>query len=259
VKDDFLNMTQSNSTPRLFVEAALVPGADLHLAPSQAHYLSHVMRRKAGDGLFLFNGRDGEWSGVVETAAKKKCSVTVERQVRAQASEPGPWLAFAPVKKARTDFIVEKATELGALRLCPVFTRHTNSTRINIERMRAHTIEAAEQCRRLTVPEIAEPETLEELTAGWPKDRRLFVLDERGAGRPIAGALEDLRDGAGGLSRDCGFLIGPEGGFDAGELDALEKLVFVTGLDLGPRILRAETAALAALACWQAVIGCDLN
>jgi 16S rRNA (uracil1498-N3)-methyltransferase len=259
VKEDFFTMPQSNSNPRLFVEADLAPGADLSLDPSQAHYVSHVMRRKTGDGVFLFNGRDGEWSGVVETASRKKCSVAIEGQIRVQAPEPGPWLAFAPVKKKRTDFIVEKATELGATHLRAVFTQHTNSARINIERMRAQAVEAAEQCRRLTVPEIAPPETLEELTNGWPRDRRLFVLDERGAGRPIAGALRDLRTNAGGLPQDCGFLIGPEGGFAAAELDALGKLDFVTSLDLGPRILRAETAALAALACWQAVVGCDDN
>jgi len=241
----------------LFVEAALVTGAGFILAPSQAHYLSNVMRLKAGDGIFLFNGRDGEWSGVVGSLSKKKCTVTVESQVRAQMDAPGPWLAFAPIKKARTDFIVEKATELGVSRLCPVYTRHTNSARVNIERMRANAIEASQQCRRLTVPEIAQPNALEKFIDGWPKDRRLFVLDERGAGQPIAEALEDLRSGSGGLSQDCGFLTGPEGGFDAGELDALGKLDFVIGLDLGSQILRAETAALAAMACWQAVVGCN--
>ena len=250
-------MTRSISNPRLFVEAALETGADFILDPSQAHYLSHVMRLEAGDGIFLFNGRDGEWSGVVGNPGKKKCSVTVENQVLAQADEPGPWLAFAPVKKARTDFIIEKATELGASRLCPVFTRNTNSARVNFERMRANAIEASEQCRRLTVPEIAQPVALEDLTNGWPKDRRLFVLNERGAGQPIAEALEGLRSGSGGLSQACGFLTGPEGGFDSSELDALGKLDFVIGLDLGPQILRAETAALAAMACWRAVVGCD--
>ncbi|MBT3306113.1 MAG: 16S rRNA (uracil(1498)-N(3))-methyltransferase [Alphaproteobacteria bacterium] len=248
-------MNLPNSAPRLFVEAALATGAALSLAPSQAHYLSHVMRLKVGDGIILFNGRDGEWSGVVDTAGKKNCSVTVADQVREQSPEHGPWLAFAPVKKTRTDFIVEKATELGAMRLCPVFTRHTNSARVNVERMRAHSVEAAEQCRRLTVPEVASPESLEKLIAEWPTGRRLFVLDEHGAGFPIAEALEDLRTGADGLSHDCGFLVGPEGGFDVGELDALGKLEFVTRIDLGPRILRAETAALAALASWQAIAG----
>jgi len=257
VKDNDFKMTQSNSNPRLFVEAGLAQGMELNLAPSQAHYLSHVMRLAMGDGVCLFNGRDGEWSGVIETPGKKKCSVTLEDQVRAQVDEPGPWLAFAPLKKARTDFIVEKATELGASRLSPVFTRNTNSARVNIERMRANAIEASEQCRRLTIPEITGRVTLEELTNGWPKDRRLFVLDESGAGQPIAGALGALRSGSNGLSQDCGFLTGPEGGFGADELDALGKLDFVIGLDLGPRILRAETAALTAMACWQAVIGSD--
>ncbi|MBC8337624.1 MAG: 16S rRNA (uracil(1498)-N(3))-methyltransferase [Alphaproteobacteria bacterium] len=243
-------MTLSNSNPRLYVEGSLVLGGGLTLSPPQAHYLCHVMRLKAGDRVALFNGRDGEWSAVLENAGKKTCDVRVEHQFRDQTEDPGPWLAFAPVKKTRTDFIVEKATELGASRLCPVFTRHTNSARINSGRMAAHVIEAAEQCRRLSVPEIAQPQTLDELLADWPNDRRLFVLDESGAGRPIAEALAELRPG-----RECGFLSGPEGGFGPEELDALRKLEFVTNLDLGPRILRAETAALAALACWQAVVG----
>jgi len=248
-------MAKTKSTPRLYVDAGLGPETRLALEPSQAHYLAHVMRLGPGDGVILFNGRDGEWFAVIEMVGKNGCPVRIERLLRRQEKESGPWLAFAPVKKSQTDFIVEKATELGASRLCPVFTQNTNSARINLDRMRANAVEASEQCQRLTVPDIDEPVTLERLMAGWPLGRRLLVLDETGAGQPIARALEDLRGGNGGLSPDCGFLTGPEGGFDAAELDALRKLDFATGVGLGPRVLRAETAAIAALSCWQALLG----
>ena len=159
------------------------------------------------------------------------------------------------MKKSQTDFIVEKAAELGASRLCPVFTQNTNSTRINLDRMRANVVEASEQCQRLIVPAIDEPVTLARLMAGWPTDRRLLVLDETGAGQPIATALTGLQKGPDGISHECGFLTGPEGGFDKAELDALRKLDFVTAVGLGSRVLRAETAAIAALSCWQALLG----
>lgn len=248
-------MVKTKPAPRLFVEPGLGPETRLALDSSQAHYLGHVMRLKAGDGVVLFNGRDGEWSAVIETIGKNNCPVTTGKRLRPQETEPGPWLAFAPVKKSQTDFIVEKAVELGVSRLCPVFTRNTNSTRVNLDRMRANAIEASEQCRRLTVPVLDEPVTLERLMADWPLGRRLLVLDETGAGQPIAAALAGLRKGPDGISHECGFLTGPEGGFDAAELDALRKLDFVIGVGLGPRVLRAETAAIAALSCWQAFLG----
>ncbi len=237
---------------RLFVDASLAAGSPVELGPDQIHYLRNVMRFRAGDGVALFNGKHGEWSVAIGDLGKNRSVVTPERLLRKQMPEPGPWLVFSPLKKARTDFLVEKATELGVSRLCPVITRHTQSARINRDRMKANAIEAAEQSERLTVPEIAEPETLEKLTAGWPSTRRLMVLDETGGGRPIVQVLSDLRDGNGADTVESGFISGPEGGFDAGELDALRKLDFVTAVDLGPRTLRAETAALAALACWQA-------
>lgn len=248
-------MTKTKTSPRLFVDTDLGPEKPLVLGVAQAHYLGHVMRLGRGDRIRVFNGRDGEWSAVIEKLEKSRCSVTLDQQLQIQNPEPGPWLSFAPVKKTQTDFIVEKATELGAARLCPVFTGYTNSTRINLERMRARAIEASEQCGRLTVPDIAEAMTLDKFMETWPSNRRLLVLDETGAGRPIAGVLEGLRDGPNGLSHDCGFLSGPEGGFEASELDALKKLDFVTGVGLGQRVLRAETAALSALACWQAILG----
>lgn len=255
LNDDFPAMTKAKTIPRLFVDAGLGPESSQSLKPAHAHYLGHVMRLRAGDGVRLFNGRDGEWSAVIENFGKSSCSVNIDGLLRPQKTEPGPWLAFAPVKKTQTDFIVEKATELGASRLCPVFTSRTNSARINLDRMRAHAIEASEQCGRLTVPDFAGPETLDRLMTEWPQDRRLLVLDESGAGQPIAEVLAGLHGKGDTGSEICGFLAGPEGGFEASELDALRKLDFVTGVGLGWRILRAETAALAALACWQAILG----
>lgn len=248
-------MRNTNTSPRLFVDDAIAADSALVLDPAQAHYLGHVMRLKAGDEVRLFNGRDGEWSAVIKNLNKNNCLVTIKGLLRPQNAESGPWLAFAPVKKTQTGFIVEKATELGVSRLCPVFTSRTNSARVNPDRMRARAIEASEQCGRLTVPEIAAPETLQRFTDEWPAERRLLVLDESGAGQPIAKVLENLHHVSGGLSPECGFLSGPEGGFEASELDALRKLDFVTCVSLGRRILRAETAAMSALACWQAILG----
>ncbi|MFQ5764977.1 MAG: 16S rRNA (uracil(1498)-N(3))-methyltransferase [Rhodospirillales bacterium] len=248
-------MTPPNTQPRLFVDAALTAEGRLRLDGVQAHYVNHVMRLGAGDGVVLFNGRDGEWSADIEALGKNRCSVVIGRRLRPQEAEHGPWLAFAPIKKAGTDFLVEKATELGASRLLPTITRRTNSARVNLNRLHAHAVEASEQCGRLTVPEIEAPAALERLASGWPADRRLLVLDESGEGQPIADVLADLKGGGSDPPPSCGFLSGPEGGFDPGELDALRKLDFVNAVGLGSRILRAETAALAALACWQALIG----
>jgi 16S rRNA (uracil1498-N3)-methyltransferase len=248
-------MTPYKPKTRLFVDTGLAAGASMEISEAQSHYLSHVMRLDAGDGVVLFNGRDGEWSALIGSLAKKRGKLTAEELLRPQSPEPGPWLAFAPIKKAATDFIIEKATEQGVSRLCPVFTKNTNTTRINPDRFRAHAIEAAEQSQRLTVPEIMEAQTLDQLITGWPAGRVLLHLDESGGGRPIAEVLAGMRGQGGGDETSCGFLSGPEGGFDAGELDALGKLDFVTGVDLGPRVLRADTAALSALACWQALLG----
>ncbi len=222
------------------------------LERAQSHYLTHVMRLAEGDAVALFNGRDGEWRAVIAGGGRHAATLHCENQTRPQRTEPDVWLAFAPLKKTPTDFLIEKATELGASRLMPVFTRHTAAERVKVERLRAHAIEAAEQCERLSVPEVAEPVTLERLLADWPAGRRLLVLDETGGGRPIADVLAGSGDGPPPVH---GLLIGPEGGFAAAELDALRKLSFVTPLGVGPRILRAETAALAALSCWQALVG----
>lgn len=243
------------SKTRLYVEEPLAADAVLTLTDGQANYLARVMRLQSGDTVLVFNGRDGEWQARVAHPRRQACTLSVARQVRPQRAEPGPWLLFAPIKKTAIDFIVEKATELGVCRLCPVFTLHTTASRVNLERLRAHAIEASEQCERLTVPVIENPLLLADLAGRWPEDRTLLVLDEHGRGAPIADVLAaDSRAGRG-WERPPGILAGPEGGLAASELDALARLPFVTRVTLGPRILRAETAALAALACWQAIAG----
>jgi 16S rRNA (uracil1498-N3)-methyltransferase len=231
---------------RLHVHETLAANTRVAATTAQAHYLKNVMRRAAGDDVLLFNGRDGEWRAAIDTLDRKGSAFAVQEQTRPQAAEPGPALLIAPVKRAPLELIVEKATELGAQSIRPVITRRTNSERINLERLGAIAVEAAEQCERLTVPELHAPRPLAEIVQSWPAGHRLYVMDETGVGTPIAAALSAETDGM------PAFLIGPEGGFEQTELDALRKLNFVTAVGLGPRILRAETAALAALACWQA-------
>jgi 16S rRNA (uracil1498-N3)-methyltransferase len=234
----------------VFVEADLAPGAVVSATPAQAHYLVRVMRRKTGAAVRLFNGRDGEFAARVEQDGRTGCRLAVDRQVRPQRAEPGPTLLFSPLKKDAVDFLAVKATELGVARLAPVFTRFTTSGRVNRARLAANATEAAEQCGRLTVPAVDPPCPLQRRLAAWPDRIRLWVCDPgsgQAAGEAFAGA-------AGSAPAPC-LLIGPEGGFAADELDALKALHFVSTVSLGPRILRAETAAVAALACWQALAG----
>lgn len=240
------NEMAEKSSIRLYVDAPLEAGAAVPLDRGQSHYLVNVMRQTVGAPVSLFNGRDGEWQGEITAADKKAAFVSVVSRVRPQEPAPDVWLLFAPLKKDRTDFLIEKATELGASKLVPVTTQFTQSSRLNTERARATAVEAAEQSRRLTVPEVSEAVTLNHVLADWPEDRRLIFLDESGHGAPLA---EVLAGNTGALA----FLIGPEGGFAPGELDALRNLTFSVAADLGPRILRAETAAAAALAIRQSL------
>lgn len=234
---------------RLFVDEALAPGQELLLSGKPAHYLMHVMRRKVGDGLRLFNGRDGDWRGCLIAGGRHGCRVRVETLSRPQQPEPGPWLAFAPLKKSAQDTLVAQATELGVECLMPVLTSHTSVSRVNSERLHAQVVEAAEQCERLTIPALAEPRSLPALLAEWPADRSLLFADERGNGLPMAEAAAPDRRAM------AGVLIGPEGGFSEEEVDLILAHPSARSVDLGPRILRAETAAVAALACWQALRG----
>lgn len=238
---------------RLFVEAGLAAGQEVSLDDAQAHYLRNVMRRPEGAPLLLFNGRDGEWRATLSARGKKGAAAEVAERTRPQEPEPDVWLCFAPVKRARIDYIAEKATELGTSVLQPVVTQHTAVERVNVGRLRANAIEAAEQTERLTVPEVRESIDLGRLLNGWPAERRLLMCDETGGGPPIADVLRALDDAA--RKAPWAIVIGPEGGFAEAELAALRRIKNVTSVGLGPRILRADTAALAALACWQALVG----
>jgi 16S rRNA (uracil1498-N3)-methyltransferase len=240
---------------RLFVEEVLGAGTVLALDRDRAHYLKKVLRAALGDSVGLFNGRDGEWRARIAAFAKHGAALEVEAQTRPQAPEPDLWLVFAPVKRARIDFIAEKATELGASALVPVMTRRTVVARVNIDRLRANAVEAAEQTERLSVPEIREAVSLDRLLAAWPAGRRLILCAEAGEARPIAEALRGLASESQASSGAWAVMTGPEGGFAPAELDGLANLPFVTAVGLGPRILRADTAALAALACFQAILG----
>jgi 16S rRNA (uracil1498-N3)-methyltransferase len=237
------------SSTRLFFDAPLAEGANVTLEDSQANYVRNVMRMGVGDGLLLFNGRDGEWGARIAEAAKKRVTLLIERQTRPQTSPNQLRYLFAPLKHARLDYMVQKAVEMGAARLSPVLTRRTQASRVNLERMRANAIEAAEQCGVLSIPLIDEPVELEKALAGWPGEERLVFCDEDS---DHADPIEALRPLAGG---PIAVLIGPEGGFDPVERRALLALPGVVRLSLGPRILRADTAAVAALALVQAAVG----
>ena len=235
---------------RLFTSATLFAGARTILDAHQAHYLRNVLRLEKNDRIALFNGRDGEWSAVIVTLSKKGGEAAVEVLRRPPAAEPNLWLLFAPIKHARVDYLAQKATELGVARLVPVLTDRTTVGRVNTDRLAANALEAAQQTGRLTVPEVAAPARLLDALAGWDPARRVMLCDESGKGPPVFEGLRGVpRGGA------WAVLIGPEGGFSEGELDALRKLDFVMPVSLGPRLLRADTAAVAALACWQAALG----
>jgi len=230
---------------RLHVTGALSAGGSIMLADDQAHYLRHVLRLEAGQAVALFNGRDGEWRAVIAEAGKKGVRLDVETQLRQQQPGVDVWLCFAPIKQGRIEMIVEKATELGVGRLLPVITRRTQMQKVNTERLAAHAREAAEQCERLDVPEVAAAVTLEKLLQDWPQDRKLFVCAERND----APSLLIAAKGEG----PCALLIGPEGGFAPEELTQIMALPQTVAVSLGPRILRAETAAIAALAILQSI------
>ena len=231
------------SLPRLFVTTALGDGARVELDAGQANYLGNVLRMKAGAELLLFDGASGEWLARIAEVGKKRMTLTVERRTREPETIPDVWLAFAPVKRARIDWLVEKATELGAARLIPVTTHRTVVERMNLERLRAHIVEATEQCGRTVRPELAEPITLTRFLQD--STRVLYFADESG-GEPAGQAFKP------GASM---ILTGPEGGFTDDERAAIRAAPNAIAISLGPRILRAETAALAALAAYMAVAG----
>jgi 16S rRNA (uracil1498-N3)-methyltransferase len=233
------------SLPRLFVEQNLSEGLSLTLDGPQANYLGAVMRLGPGDGVKLFDDRSGEWLAEVVEAGRKRVQLAVTRHLREREAVPDLWLLFAPIKRGRIDWLVEKATELGVARLVPVTTQRTIVDRLNTERLRAHAIEAAEQCERTALPDLAEPSKLSALLRDWPDDRILFFADEEG-GEPLARLT---------TAGPAAILIGPEGGFTDGERESIRALPQTRRVSLGPRILRADTAALAAISLWMAAAG----
>jgi 16S rRNA (uracil1498-N3)-methyltransferase len=235
---------------RLFVDASLFSGANVTIEGAQAHYLLHVMRARTGDKVRLFNGRDGEWRAEIIEAGRRNLKLVCNARIEPQTEVPDLWLAFAPIKKTPADYVAQKATELGVRVLQPVLTRRTVARRVNPDRLRANAIEAAEQSGRLSVPEIREMQELDALLREWPRERRLLFCDEAG-GAPIADALT----GARGQRSTWGVLTGPEGGFAPEERALIRDLPFALPVTLGPRIVRADTAALGALAIWQAICG----
>ena len=232
---------------RLFIDHPLAEGQAVPLNPDQAHYLSAVMRQGPGDEILVFNGRDGEWLTRIERIAKRGGDLVAQAARAPQLDPPDLWLVFAPIKKARTDFIVEKAAEMGCARILPVQTDHTNSERIRQDRLQAHAVEAAEQCGGTFVPEVADLTPLARLLDGWDGQRRILWADEA-----LVGPAQTLSGLPGG---PWAILIGPEGGWSESERKRLRAMECVTRISLGPRILRADTAAVASLALWQASLG----
>jgi 16S rRNA (uracil1498-N3)-methyltransferase len=232
---------------RLFIPQDLAAGAALALDEGQSRYLAAVMRAAVGDELALFNGRDGEWRARVARVGKRDVALTVETLLRPQASGPDLDLVIALVKRARLETIVEKAAELGARRVRPVITERTNADHTRVDRLQAIAVEASEQTGRLDVPQVLEPLKLERMLAEWDHPRKLLFCDEAGDAQPVLHAVADLGPWA--------ILIGPEGGFSPRERDVLRALPYATPATLGPRILRADTAAISALTLWQAAVG----
>ncbi len=237
------------SAQRLFVEHDLAPGVAVACAPEQVNYLRNVLRLADGAEILIFNGRDGEWKATLRITGKRTCSLEPVERIRAQQDGPDIHYVFAPLKRARLDYMIQKATELGVARLQPVLTRHTIAERVNLDRMRANAIEAAEQCGILRIPDIGEPARLDRLIAAWDPARPLVFCDEAAEIQSPLEALSRTQSGP------LGLLIGPEGGFATDERELLIRQPFTVRLSLGPRIMRADTAAIAALALINAALG----
>ena len=233
------------SLPRLFVDRPLAAGGTVELDGTAANYLGAVMRLKPGGQVRLFDDRTGEWLAEAVEAGKRRVRLAIVAQIAPRETVPDLWLLAAPIRKGRIDWVAEKACELGVARIVPVLTRRTIVDRLNLDRLRAHMIEAAEQCGRTALPELAEPAKLDSLLGGWPAERQLLFADEEGG--PPLGAV--ARPGP------AAILIGPEGGFDAAERAAIRAVPQANGIGLGPRILRADTASAAAVSLWMAAAG----
>lgn len=235
---------------RLFTTAALQISTTVELSKDQAHYLVNVMRRKDGDAVLVFNGIDGEWLAHIVSSGKKHCVLALQEQTRLQILQPDIWLCFAPVKNSPINNIIQKATELGVNLMQPVITQHTVVTKVNTERFGAIAIEAAEQSERITVPQINESIALNKMLSNWDEQRKLILCDESGGGVPMVEALSSLKKGD-----KYAVLIGPEGGFSNSEFAILRNQPYIIPVSMGPRILRADTAAIVALAGVFSILG----
>lgn len=235
------------SAPRLFVTQELSADQSVTIDGQQAHYLAKVMRVSPGDAVILCDNISGEWAAKVEETGKRQVALRLVEQLRPREDVPDLWLCAALLKKDRFDLVLEKATELGVARIQPVITHRCVANKLNMERARAIVTEAAEQCARTALPEVAEPVKLEALLRDWPEDRALFFADETG-GDPAVRRFAAQ-------SPPAALLIGPEGGFDDGERNAIRCMTSPAAVSLGPRILRGETAAIAAIAIWMAAMG----
>lgn len=233
---------------RLYIPQRLTLHQKVVLEENQSHYLMHVMKLKKADTINCFDNQSGEYTCEVVEISKKQITVEVITQIKLYQQVPDIWLLFAPVKKDNTDFIIQKATELGVRKIIPVQTRYTISERIKKERFEAQAIEASEQCRRVDIPEIDDMIKFEDILQKWDKNRILYYMDETLNGVQVKKSFAEA-------PAPCAFLVGPEGGFSDKELQQLRQLPFAKGVCLGQRILRAETAVVAALACWQALSG----
>lgn len=234
---------------RLFIDAPLAISSRIEAPADASHYLAKVLRKQEGDEILIFNGRDGEWRAALRFESKKKLLLEPLEQTRPQPVHPDLHYCFAPLKTGRLDYMVQKAVEMGAGMLQPVMTQHTQLSRLPLDRIRANAIEAAEQCGVLSIPDCRDAIKLDRLLKEWPEDRRLIFCDEGHVTNNPLAELQSLKRGP------LGLLIGPEGGFSAAEREHLRTLPFVTAIPLGQRILRADTAAVAALALIQATIG----
>ena len=234
---------------RLFVETPLDAGVAQEATTEQFNYLANVLRMTDGTEILLFNGRDGEWKARLSFPSRKKIALTPLKQTRSQPPAPDLHYLFAPLKIGRMDYLVQKAVEMGAGLLQPVMTQHVQGKIHNTEKLRANAIEAAEQCGILSLPEVAEPVKLRDMLETWHRDRRIIYCDEGDAGQNPLPVLQSITE------RRLALLVGPEGGFSEEERELLRSLAFITPIPLGPRILRADTAAVAALAVIQAAIG----
>ena len=232
---------------RLFVDHTLGEAQSVPLNKDQAHYIFSVMRKSIGETILIFDGNNGEWEASIEEISKKSGVLFCIKQTKPQIMPPDLWLFFSPLKKVRTDFIVEKATELGVAKIIPVQTEHTNADRVKLSRLSAHAIEAAEQCGGTYIPKIEELQKINEVLENFPLDRRLLFCDEKLQASEVN--LENLKKGK------WAILVGPEGGFSEIERNYLRGLKFTFSISLGPRILRADTAAVTAISLWQNYLG----